>query len=121
MPTYAYACRGCRDEFDHLCTIADIDVPVPCPSCAATNDRNDRLLSARTQVYGTAVEDAVYDPVFNQVIKSSKHRRDEAKARGWVEIGNEKPETIHKIHDRQREETRAQRWRDAARDKVYAD
>jgi hypothetical protein len=36
-----------------------------------------------------------------------------AKSRGLEEIGNEKPEKIHDHFEKQREETKAQRWADA--------
>lgn len=121
MPTYEYLCRACAAPFDVVCPISEIDAAVVCTHCAATNDRGARQLPSRTQVYGASVEDAVYDPVFGKVIKDKKHRQAEAKSRGWIEVGNETPESLHKMHDKAREETRQERWRDAARDKVYGD
>lgn len=121
MPTYAYLCRGCGADFDVIRPISEIDAEAVCTACAASNNSSARQLPSRTHVYGAAVEDAVYDPVFGQVIKDKKHRAAEAKARGWIEVGNEKPEEVHAMHDRQREETRQQRYREAVREKVYGD
>ncbi len=38
-----------------------------------------------------------------------------------IEVGNEKVETVHRHFEKQREQTRADRWAEADRDKVYSD
>ncbi len=118
MPTYAYLCQACSADFDVVCPISEIDNRVECPRCAVANGKAQRQLT-RTSFYGAKVEDASYDPGLGMVVKSDKHRRDEAKARGLIEIGNEKPEVVHKYFDDKRAEIRKDRWAEADREKVY--
>jgi hypothetical protein len=77
------------------------------------------MSKSRSTFYGARVEDAHFSPVLGKVVSSTKEVQKEAKARGMIEVGSEKPETLHKHFDRQREETRRQRYEDAAREKVY--
>ena len=49
------------------------------------------------------------------IIKNSKHRKDEARARGLEEVGNEPVEKIHKHFERVREEKREQAWAEVDR------
>lgn len=98
--------------------IAEIDELAICPHCGAFANPASRQI-VRTHFYGAKVEDATWDPAFGKVIKSSRHRKDEAKARGWTEVGNEKPETVEKHFAQQREDTKAQRWAEADREKLY--
>ena len=120
MPLYEYLCHQCEAPFDVARPISAIYDPAVCPKCEATNGKAQRQLT-RTHFYGAAVEDASYDPGLGMVVKSSKHRKDEAKARGLIEIGNEKPEVVHKYFDDKRTEIREQRWAEAEREKVYED
>ena len=118
MPIYEYRCQACEAPFDIACPISDIDNRVECPKCAVINGKAQRQLT-RTSFYGAAVEDSSWDPGLGMVVKSNKHRRDEAKARGLIEIGNEKPEVVHKYFDQKREEIRNDRWTEASKDKLY--
>lgn len=118
MPTYLYACAFCSTAWDVVKSMSAIDRIEECPACGRDNDSKARQVT-RTYFYGAKVEDATWDPAFGKVIKSARHRKDEARARGLTEIGNEKPETIEKHFERQREETREKRWAEADRDKVY--
>jgi len=120
VPLYEYQCRMCAADFDVACPISAIDDPVVCPACAATNGKAQRQLT-RTHFYGAKVEDASFSPALGKVVKSSKELREEAKRRGMIEVGNEKVETIHRHFERQREDTRQQRWDEAMREKVYGD
>ncbi|HKP96727.1 MAG TPA: zinc ribbon domain-containing protein [Fibrobacteria bacterium] len=35
MPIYEYVCRPCGSTFEEIRRVAECDVPVPCPGCAA--------------------------------------------------------------------------------------
>lgn len=120
MPTYVYRCPEdhCHAQFDVVKAMADIDNIEVCPACGAFASSACRQLT-RTHFYGAKVEDAVFDPAFGKVIRDSKHRQAEAKARGYIELGNEPVEKVHQYFDKKREETAAQRWADADREKVY--
>ena len=34
MPLYEYVCRPCRSVFEEIRSVAECDIPVPCPRCA---------------------------------------------------------------------------------------
>lgn len=118
MPTYVYVCYACTFEFEVVCPISAIDEEVACERCDAANGKSSRQLT-RTHFYGAKVEDAYRCPALGKVITSKKQRDEEAKRRGLIEIGNEKPETVHAYFDGKREEMRKERWAEADREKVY--
>ena len=120
MPTYVYRCPEdhCHEVYDVVKPMSEIDELAICPRCGAFASSACRQVT-KAYFYGAKVEDAAYDPAFGQVIRSSRHRKDEAKARGWIEVGNEKPEVVEKHFERQWAETREQRWQDAAKVKLY--
>lgn len=45
-------------------------------------------------------------------VKSNKHAQRLAKERGWVEVGNEDVEKIHKKYDQEREQKAERGWDD---------
>jgi hypothetical protein len=58
----------------------------------------------------TAVQHAEYNPAFGRVVRHRQHREELAKRHGMVEVGNETPETLHKVHDQAREEKARKAW-----------
>lgn len=118
MPTYAYLCGFCGAEFDVVRPMSQIDDAAVCPECKVANSKQARQLT-RTHFYGAKVEDAYRCPALGKVITSKRQRDEEAKRRGLIEIGNEKPETVHAYFDGKREEIRKERWAEADREKVY--
>jgi hypothetical protein len=58
------------------------------------------------------VESPEYNPALGQVVKNSKHRKDLAKEKGLIEIGNEPVEKIHKKFDSDRAEKLKKAWED---------
>lgn len=119
MPTYSYRCRAyeCAHEWDVVKKISEIDLPEHCSRC---EQPGERVLTAA--FIGLAAGDwnrVEYNPGLGCWTKSWKHGREIAKSRGLEEIGNESPEKVHRHFDRQREETREMRWRDADREKLY--
>lgn len=122
MPTYEYLCSLCSVDFDVSKRIADIEREEECPACGHVNKSDARQVS-RSNLVGLqhCTESAYHDPALGVVVKDRKHAAKIAKDRGYIEVGTEKPETIHRHFETQRQETREQRWKDADRVKVYED
>lgn len=53
-----------------------------------------------------------YNPAFGKVIKSTSHRNEEAKQRGWIEIGNENPDKIASNLEKDRKNDWERKWND---------
>ncbi len=85
--------------------------PETCPDCktiAMYVFAPTRLLFS-----GEKVQDAEYNPGLGCITRNKYHRAEIAKAKGVEEIGNEKPEVLHKHFDRVREQKRDASWADA--------
>lgn len=114
---YPYACpKGHR--FEVIKPLSAIDNEERC-ECGEVSERQIGLTRLDKTSAGGWNQQS-YNPALGQWTKSTKHARDIAKAKGLIEVGNEPPENIHKHFDKQREETRTQRYEDALRDKVYS-
>lgn len=122
MPTYEYRCSLCEADFDVVKSIASIERTEECPACGHVNKSDARQVS-RSNLVGLqhCTESAYHDPALGVVVKDRKHAARIAKDRGYIEVGNEKPETIHKHFETQRKETREQRWKDADRVMQHGD
>jgi putative FmdB family regulatory protein len=108
MPTYPYECKDCAHKFDIVKTVSRIDEVEQCPSC--NSDKTGRYLT-RFHFYGASDWDkAEYNPGLGMVIRNKRHRRDEAKARGMIEIGNEDPDKTHAHYEKQREKQSEDSW-----------
>jgi hypothetical protein len=79
-----------------------------CPHCK--NISFTRKFSAKIQFVGASVEDAEYNPALGQVVKNSRHRKEIAKQKGLIEVGNEKTESLHKQADKQRADKLKKTW-----------
>jgi putative FmdB family regulatory protein len=121
MPTYEWDCVGCRVTWDVVTRIAERDEPQRCPKCQALGTRNPVVLCAIDKSAASDWNNVSYNPGLGCWTKSWKHGREIAKSRGMEEIGNEPVENIHKKYEKQRAETRAKRWEEADRVKVYDD
>lgn len=62
---------------------------------------------------GSKNEFAEFCPAFGKILKNKYERKEEARKTGAIEIGNEKPETVHKYFDQQRKEKRENNWKKA--------
>lgn len=109
MPWYDYACEKCDKDYEIIKSIKEYDGQDPCPECGIVGSRK---LSKNIFFTGTKIEDAEYNPALGTITKSKKHRDELAKRMNLVEIGNEKPETIHNIFDKSREEKRKKAYDD---------
>ena len=107
MPIYPYEC-DCGHEFETWLKISELEtVEVTCEKCHTVLTGNHRKIGLGQTFLGEKVEDSVYDSALGCVVKGNKHRQAIAKSRGLVEIGNEKPETVHKHFESVRKEREA--------------
>lgn len=109
MPTYDYFCEKCENPYSFIKSIKEYSARDLCPNCKV---QGYRIYSCKTQFIGTKIEDAEYNYGLGTVTKSKNHRNELAKRMNVVEIGNEKPSTIHSHFDKAREEKRRQNWDD---------
>ena len=110
MPTYEFTCPKCDVNFETYESIKTYDGDGECPTCK--NVSRERVYSSKVLFIGTSVQSPEYNPAFGQVVKNKQHRDELAKRNGLVEIGNEKPERIHKHFDDQRAEKLKKAWDD---------
>lgn len=120
MPTYPYSCN-CGCDFDVTARMSEIDkTEVKCPSCDIMLSSKNRNISKSGSFYAASVEDAEFCNALGCVVKNKKHRKQIAKQRGLVEIGNESTETIRKHFDDERKEDSARRKKEMEHDVMSA-
>ncbi len=109
---YEYSCQT-HGTFEVYKAMSEAHLPEVCPTCqeAAT-----RLWNNRGGFYGEKVEHPEYNPALGCVVKNSKHRAEVAASRGLVEIGNEKPDTIHREMSSIIDTNRNRRYDEAIKD-----
>ncbi len=108
MPTYDYYCKKCDKDFDVIESIKSYSGKAECPACR--NISTERIFSPNITFIGTKVEDREFNHGLGIVTKNSRHRKDEARARGLEEVGTEPVKKIHEHFDRAREERRKKSW-----------
>ena len=104
---YQYCCTKCQHVFDVTKMVKDLNVNEFCIKCESPAERQ---FTPHIHIMGARVEHAEYNPAFGQVVKGKAHRAELAKRKGMIEIGNEKPETIHKHFDDGRAEKVNKSW-----------
>ncbi len=106
----------CGHLFEVIKSVAEIDNVELCPKCNAPAQR----YIGRTHHYGAGDWDkAEFNPGLGIVTRNARHRKDEAKARGMEEIGNESPDKMHDHFEKQRQEKYDRTWADD-REKTYS-
>jgi len=98
-PLYDYFCDQCDKPYEVVKSMKEYDGKDKCPVCL---EQGRRIYSANIHFIGTKVKDSYKCPALGQVIKSDAHRKELTKQLGVIEVGNEKPETVHKYFDEQR-------------------
>jgi len=106
---YPYRC-DCGKEFEVIKSSKKIDDIEVCPECGHNCTKANRYLS-RGYFYGASDWDnAAYNPAFGKVIRNKLHAKQEAKARGMIEVGNEDMNKYHAELDKDNEKKRQARW-----------
>lgn len=106
MAIYDYNCATCKTEYEIIKSIKEYDGKDQCPKCGNIGQRIIKPII----FYGEKVQNAEYNVGLGKITKNKKHRDELAKRMNVVEIGNEKPEVIHKKFDKDREEKRKRSW-----------
>ena len=110
MPTYDYLCEKCEIEFEVIKSIKEYDGKDECPACGNVGRR---IFSCQVHFVGTKIEDAEFNPGLGQITKSKRHRDELARKLGVEEIGNEKPDRVHKHFDDSRAAKSRKAWDEA--------
>jgi hypothetical protein len=121
---YTYRCLRVecdRGTFDITKSVKAIDDEEICPTCLHPAERIFNPGKPQIMNAGDGWNDHAVNPAFGKVIGSKAMLRKElaeAKSRGYemIEVGNEPVEKIHKAGESSREQTRNDRWRQAARE-----
>jgi putative FmdB family regulatory protein len=110
MPTYEYFCDKCDSQYDVIKLISEYIKAQGQDQCPKCGKIGTRIPSCNIEFTGTKIEDAEFNVGLGTITKSKRHREELAKQKGLIEVGSENPDNIHKIFDRQREETRKKGW-----------
>jgi hypothetical protein len=90
-------------------SVREIDNPEKCPKgCAGASIRN--FIPSRIHLSNTAVQEATYNPGLGQVVRNKSHLKEICKEKNLIELGSEKPETIHKMYDNERQRKWEANW-----------
>lgn len=121
MPTYPYFCPPCDCTWDIVKPMAESHSEEHCPRCdvvavkGVANFQVDKLCLTT----GSGISTTEFNPGLGCWTESTKHAERIAERRGLVPIGTEPVENLHKRYEKQKEETRAERWRQADRVMAY--
>lgn len=101
--------------------MSEYNTPETCPKCAGSAYKLPSLFAVDklSLTTGSGVSTEEYNPGLGCYTKSTKDAERIAAKRGLEPIGSEPVEKLHKRYEKQREETRADRWRQADRVMVY--
>ena len=108
MPIYDFYCDKCDLEYEIVQSIKEYTGKWSCTACG--NETRRIYTHCSFHFTGTKIEDAEFNPGLGKITKSKRHREELAKQMGVVEIGNEKPETIHKHFDSSRADKLKKSW-----------
>ena len=103
---YDYRCAE-HGVFEIFKSMHDAARKEACPTCGADMAR---LWNCSGGFIGEKVEHAQWNHALGCVVKSNKHAQQIAASRGMIEVGNEKPDTIHRELESAREAKREQSY-----------
>lgn len=106
---YEYRCET-HGVFEVVKPMAEAHTDECCPTCQAPATR---LWANRGGFTGEKVEHAEWNPALGCVTKNRKHAKQIADARGLVEIGTEKADTVHREMTALNESRRQARYDEA--------
>lgn len=115
---YEYECERCNRHFDVAKSVRDMDSP---ETCKCGGNAHYVFVPSRVLFSGEKVQEAEYNPGLGCITKNKKHRDEIARQKGVVEVGNETPESLHKMHDAERERRREKAWEESTKGWVGSD
>lgn len=89
---YEYRCE-CGVVTDVIKSARDFERPENCPTCAKVMRR--AFAPRRIHLYGTEVQEKQFQPALGRPA-TRREMQAEAKKQGWIEVGNERPESFLK-------------------------
>lgn len=107
MPAYLYRCLKCKDDFDVIKRIADIDQTELCVRCGS--DDTARIIVA-PNLDKTSMSQPYYEPALGCMINSASHKKRILKQKGLEEIGNTSPDTMYRNLELETKKRIAARW-----------
>ena len=110
---YPYQC-DCGNEFDVIKRLSEIERVERCELCQRIATRTIALSNIAAMSAGDWNRQS-FNPAFGKVVNSKAHQREilakyKGEGKEFIEVGNEKPETVHKHFEKQREDTKKKRW-----------
>lgn len=104
---YEYECDTCNIKFD---VVKSVDLYNRTEHCTCGKEARKLFNTSRPIVDRTQPE---YYPSLGQVVKSKAHKKEIMARKGLVEVGNEKPSTIHKEMKKNLDHKIKRRWEEA--------
>jgi len=83
---YEYFCDGCGKKYDVVKPVSQYNTQELCPLSGVTMTK--AVVPARIHLYNTSVSEKKFNPALGRAVTDTEARQ-EAKARGWEEVGNE--------------------------------
>lgn len=106
--TYQYRCSQCEHTFDVIKSVKDIEVNETCPKCDEFARRE--FVPKRVFFNGTKVEHPEYNPGLGCIVRNKSHRKELCKIKGVEEVGSEPVESLHKHHEKTRQDQWEKSW-----------
>jgi len=89
MPVYEFFCGKCNAIDEVVRPISESSAPYICPDCGSETSK--RISAPNIQTEGEQIP--YLHPAFGTVL-TDRQAKEEAKRRGWVEVGNDKQNSI---------------------------
>jgi putative FmdB family regulatory protein len=107
MPIYDYNCEKCGD-FEIIQSMSEHKPDQACPTCSGACVR---VIKGTIYFNGASDWDtAHYNYALGEKCRNNKDAARKARARGWDEVGNDSPESLHKAADAERERKFKDSW-----------
>lgn len=84
----------------------EYNTPETCIRCGAKTEK----MYTKFLFSGSKPQHAEWNPAFGKVIKNKDHRKEEAKKRDWVEVGNEPLASLEKNLTKTKEDNYKNSW-----------
>lgn len=103
---YEFKCKHCGEKFDVVKSAIEFSRTEPC-DCGNVADL---IITGGAGFMGAKVEHEEYCPALGCRVKNSQHRKEIAKERGLIEVGNENMDKYYDKMEAEREKRLEARW-----------
>jgi putative FmdB family regulatory protein len=87
---YEYSCAACNKTWDVIKPVSEYQSIELCLDCGKVGVR--AFAPKKIHLHGTSVQDAYFNVGLGKIVKNDAHARQIAKDKGFIEVGNERPE-----------------------------